>query len=76
MTLARTVLALVIVVLAAVVAAACPVCMDAGNPVVIEEYRRSTMFLSLLPFGIVGSIVGTGVYLARRGASGDVLNAR
>jgi len=33
---------------------------------VLEEYRRSTMFLSLLPFGIVGGIAGVATYLARR----------
>ena len=37
-------------------ALACPVCYDAGNPVVAETYRKSTMLLSLLPFGIVGGI--------------------
>ena len=74
------VLTLLLLGLGAAVAGACPVCLDASNPTVIEEYRRSTMFLSLLPFGIVGSIAGAGAYLARhppaRDAGDDTLNVR
>ena len=66
MTLGRTLLALFVVAALAGIAAACPVCFDAGNPNVVEEYRRSTMFLSLLPFGIVGGIAAVAVRLARR----------
>jgi hypothetical protein len=47
-------------------AGACPVCFDAGNPNVGETYRRSTLFLTLLPFGVVGAIAAVAVYLARR----------
>ncbi len=60
------VLAPIVVMALAGVAGACPVCFDAGNPSVVEEYRRSTMFLSLLPFGIVSGIVAVAVTLARR----------
>ncbi len=60
------VVTLVAVLMLATAALACPVCFDAANPNVVEEYRRSTMFLSLLPFGIVGGIAGIAAYLARR----------
>jgi len=66
MTTIRYGLAALLVLAMASIAAACPVCFDAANPNVVEEYRRSTMFLSLLPFGIVGGIGGIAMYLARR----------
>ena len=57
-------------------ALACPVCYDAGNPHVAETYRRSTMMLSLLPFGIVGSVAAVARHFVTRdrptdGASAD-----
>jgi hypothetical protein len=52
-------------------ALACPVCYDAGSPAVAETYQRSTMMLSLLPFGIVGGIGGAAAYLARRSRPAD-----
>jgi len=75
-TFRRILLSLAFVSVGAAVAATCPVCLDASNPTVIEEYRRSTMFLSLLPFGIVGSIVGAAAYLARRPVGDAALSAR
>ena len=72
----RIAFALVLVCVGAALAGACPVCLDASNPTVIEEYRRSTMFLSFLPFGIVGSILGAGFYLARRPSGDAGLTAR
>jgi len=65
-TVRSLVLAVLALAVGATVAGACPVCFDAANPNVLEEYRRSTMFLSLLPFGIVGGIAGVATYLARR----------
>jgi len=56
-------------VLAALPAAAlgCPSCYGSGSERVIEAYQASTLFLSLLPFGIVGAIGATAWWLADGG---------
>jgi hypothetical protein len=50
-------------------AGACPVCYDAGNPAVGETYRRSTLMLSLLPFGILAGIAGVARWFVVRAAT-------
>lgn len=55
------------------VASACPVCFDSSNPTVLRFYSISTMFLSFLPFALVGGLVFAGWYLRKQAlAPGEV----
>jgi heme/copper-type cytochrome/quinol oxidase subunit 2 len=49
----------------ATAASACPVCF-AADAQAVWFYRLSTVLLSLLPFAVVGSLVGVGFLLRRR----------
>lgn len=46
--------------------AACPVCFDNGDGRVLRTYAMSTLFLSALPFCVVGGLVLTVWHLRRQ----------
>ena len=46
-------------------AGACPVCFQAGDANVLWFYGLSTMWLSLLPFALIGSIALVALWLRR-----------
>ena len=52
----RALLVPVLVLLAVGAAYACPVCFDSADPNVLRFYSISTMWLSFLPFTIVGGL--------------------
>jgi hypothetical protein len=52
-------------VAAAASAWACPVCFG-GEETTLRAYWWSTLMLSLLPFGVIGTIGGVGWVLLRR----------
>lgn len=60
-------------------AAACAVCFDDGNGVALRTYAMSTLFLSALPFCVVGGLALAARHLRRQAAlqpSGTDLTSR
>jgi hypothetical protein len=50
----------------------CPVCFDSADPNVLRFYSISTLFLSLVPFALIGGVVLTAWRLQRNAAIPDV----
>lgn len=47
-------------------ASACPVCFDAADPTVLHFYSISTMFLSFVPFVLMGGVATAAWHLRRQ----------
>lgn len=52
--------------LAPAVAAACPVCGTPQNNATRDAYVGSTIFLSLFPLMLIGTLIGLGIWHVRR----------
>lgn len=55
-----------VVLLIPVAAQACPVCFASADDRVIFAFYATTLFLTVMPFAIVGSILGWLFYLKRQ----------
>lgn len=71
MSVSRLLLVMLLVLGPALSALGCPVCFDTSDQNVLRFYSISTLFLSFVPFALIGGVVLAAWHLRRSAAMDD-----